>query len=127
MRARNDSYRVPSIGDPGKIWAITNRMYVSRADNGQPSAINYGWHGPNGKLRSAIPGLTCIQSVGTRHDDRHFDYSQVCVLVAGWCEVSEPGQSAPTWVKTESVYTTARLCKLVTEDGTPLRRVRYDT
>ncbi|HEX8106958.1 MAG TPA: hypothetical protein VF516_04475 [Kofleriaceae bacterium] len=127
MRARNDSYRVPSIGDPGKIWAITNQMYVSRARNGQPSAINYGWHGPNATLASVIAGLKCLQSVGTTHDDRHVDYSQVCVLVAGWCEVTEPGQSAPAWVKTESVYTSARLCKLVTEDGKPLARVRYET
>jgi hypothetical protein len=127
MRARNDSYSVPSIGDPGKIWAITNQMYVSRAHNGQPSAINYGWHGPRANLQSVIPGLKCLQSVGTTHDDRHVDYSQVCVLVAGWCEVTEPGQSGPTWVKTESVYTSARLCKLVTPDGAPLRRVRYES
>jgi len=127
MRARGDSYRVPSVGDPGKIWAISNEMYVRRAKNGQPSAINYGWHGPTAGSHAVVPGLKLIQSIGTTHDDTHIDYSQVCVLVSGWCEITEPGDTAPKWMRTEEVYTSRRLCRLVTHDGVPLARTRYNT
>ncbi len=126
MQARNNPYAVPSLGDPGKIWALHNRMYVSKADNNLPSAINYGWHGPKSSSQAVVPALKLIQSVGTRHDDAHLDYSQVCVLVSGWCEVTGPGQNEPQWMRTEAVYRSPTLCRLATHDGEPLSKTRYN-
>ncbi|MFT3768221.1 MAG: hypothetical protein QM820_22450 [Minicystis sp.] len=124
------------VADPGKIWAVTNDIYADRAETvtrrdgttypyRYKVAVNYGWHGKNMPLLAVTPGQTVIQSVGTRHDADHLDYSQVAVLVAGWCEVTRPGESGPTFMRTEDVYRDEILCRLVTHDGRPLTITRY--
>jgi len=138
MKARGDSLRVPSLGDPGKIWAITNGVYedkigtFTKKDGSTGSypykaAVNYGWHGGTAALQSVIPGLLCLQSIGQRHDDGHFDYSQVCVLVGGWCELTEPGDTGPRWIETREIYVTQKWCKLATHDGIPIKLLKYNT
>jgi hypothetical protein len=66
-----------------------------------------------------------IQNPGNCHGKGHIDYSQVFVVVAGWCEVTRPGQSAPTWVRTAEVYQSDELHKLATYEG-KLRKISYD-
>jgi hypothetical protein len=130
VMARDGLSAVPAIvADPGKIWAITGDVYADRVAPGTAyhykCAVNYGWHGHGAPLLAVTPGQTVVQSVGTRHDAAHFDYSQVAVLVAGWCEVTRPGEAAPTFLRTEDVYRDPALCRLVTHDGRPLAVTRY--
>ena len=121
------------LADPGKIWVITNtagERYVTYiAPNGQPTCKpdpageratpNYGWH------RSPTNIRDLIQGVGNCHGKGHIDYSQVFVVVAGWCEVTSPGASAPTWMRTAEVYQSDRLHPLVSYEG-KLRMIKYD-
>lgn len=137
--AASNATALPNIvADAGKIWAIHNSMYVAKTDAGAPSAINYGWHldpsdpkkslasktGPVSQPDKSKP-VGIVQAVGTKHDAGHFDYSQLGYLIAGWCQIVEPGATKPKWYRTEEVYRTAPLCNLVTHDGKPLTRTRY--
>lgn len=83
------------VGTVGKHWVIDNDL--SRKPG---MAMNYGWHfdGPNfqgigGEVTASLmkgPGsqyVRMIQGRGTRHDGRHSDYSQNCVLVSRSCIV----------------------------------------
>lgn len=118
----------PLLADPGKIWAITNDVYAKKAKDGNSAAVNYGWHVTKSwrdkKSAAVTPGQFVVQGPGTAHGAQHIDYSQVCVLVAGWCEIVEPGLP-PEWKLTMDVYTHPALCKLVTHDGRPLRVRSY--
>jgi hypothetical protein len=121
------------LADPGKIWVLTNtagntyKSYTTPA--GQPSCRpdpagtratpNYGWHRSPTNIRDVI------QNPGNCHGKGHIDYSQIFMVVAGWCEVTRPGQSAPTWVRTAEVYQSDELHKLATYEG-KLRKIRYD-
>jgi len=121
------------LADPGKIWALTNTVgdhyKAFTTPEGKPSCKadpaghratpNYGWHKSPSNIRDVI------QTVGNCHDAGHIDYSQVFVVVAGWCEVTRPGQSAPTWVPTAEVYQSDELHPLVSYEG-KLRKVQYD-
>jgi hypothetical protein len=99
-----------SIGTPGKIWAIATRMDTSQTnpENGAKyiCAINYGFHEGNAKP-------TVKQTAGARHDQRHKDYSQILVLVAGHCLVMGPDDTDYAWRTTESVYLSKDLGDLV--------------
>ncbi|NUQ74117.1 MAG: hypothetical protein HUU21_11230 [Polyangiaceae bacterium] len=137
MKAAGTTTTIPNIiGDPGKIWAVTNDVYANREEtvtrkNGTTytykykAAVNYGWHGRNLQSQAVTPGQTVIQSVGMRHDATHIDYSQVAVLIAGWCEVTKPGETGPTFMRTEAVYRDQTLCQLITHDAKPLTVTRY--
>lgn len=137
MKKAGTSSTIPNIvADPGKIWAVTNDIYankeetVTRKDGSTyqykyKAAVNYGWHGKNQQSQAVTPGQTVIQSVGTRHDAAHIDYSQVAVLIAGWCEVKKPGEAKFSFMRTETVYRDATLCKLVTHDGKALTVTGY--
>ena len=121
------------VADPGKIWALTNQLggTIGRGDR----AVNYGWHVhasrvKNGKWNgigleaSGTKGQWVIQGPGTRHDAYHIDYSQILLLVAGWCQVIFPGEENPRTMKTADVYRSKDLAHLVTYDGAPLRLIR---
>lgn len=120
------------LADPGKIWVLTNtagERYKTYRDGdklkckpdpaGERATPNYGWHRSPANIRDVI------QNPGNCHGKGHIDYSQVFVVVAGWCEVTRPGQSAPTWVRTAEVYQSDELHKLATYEG-KLRKIRYD-
>jgi hypothetical protein len=120
------------LADPGKIWAMTNtagdrykayhtpegRLTCKRDPAGERATPNYGWHRTPGNVRDVI------QTVGSCHGAGHIDYSQVFVVVAGWCEVTRPG-GAPTWERTAEVYQSDALHPLVSYEG-KLRMVTYD-
>ncbi len=148
------------IADSGKIWALMRRMgrkitKVVTDRDGNPvidpntqqprtytyrGAVNYGWHvSPSSKKPfktspAVTPGQRVIQPAAMAHDARHRDYSQLVILIAGWCEVTFPGESTPVWLETEKVYrgigrgnkADPELCHLVTFDGKPLKKTHYD-
>lgn len=126
----------PSIvATAGKCWAVTNAIYkpMERLEKGKvfkyKAVVNYGWHGPAHKslavTHTPARPFKIVQSVGTAHDEGHTDYSQMAYLVAGWCEVTEPGAATPKFMETETVYRTLPYCGLATHDAVPLTVVRY--
>lgn len=112
------------MADPGKVWVIDRKMGKVRKltceDPPRPTnfrqAVNHGWHKPGGKR---------IQNRGTCHGASHIDYSQICMLVAGWCEVKKPGKD-PKWFRTWRVYRSRKYSPLVTGGGERLKKIRYD-
>lgn len=129
------------VADAGKIWAIHEYLYADRESKHTTkdgkvvvtpykAAVNYGWHGTNQPLEpvsqpNSKVHMKVAQSVGTRHNALHWDYSQMGYLVAGWCEVLEPDAKAWRFERTEKVYRTKPLCNLVVHDGKPLARTKY--
>ncbi|MEZ4299446.1 MAG: hypothetical protein R3B70_31130 [Polyangiaceae bacterium] len=116
---------IDTVADPGKIWAVSNRLGTKV--NNLDRAINYGWH-VNIKPHETqwrgtpayvgvTPGLRLLQSEGGTHDCYHIDYSQILLLVAGWCVVEDPKGSTPKRMKTEEVYADKDLSELVNHDG----------
>lgn len=59
--------RTGLVANEGKHWVLTNR--IAGKDN---LAANYGWF---------VKGRRPVQTVGTRHDTAHTDYSQIVRLV----------------------------------------------
>jgi hypothetical protein len=133
LAARSTTRAPRLLGDPGKIWAITNDIGADRTSSSgtrYKAAVNYGWHASKGwpgqKYQASTRGQLVAQPLpGTAHSAQHIDYSQVCLLVAGWCEITLPGAPSPVWKRTEDVYRDPTLCKLVTHDGKPLRVTSY--
>jgi hypothetical protein len=88
------------ISTTGKHWIIDNSIADGRLIERFPVACNYGWpfEGPSFEgiqgevLATQAKGadgklLRLIQGRGTRHNNQHADYSQICVLVSLDCIV----------------------------------------
>lgn len=60
----------------GKAWILHPRL----GRNGV-TAVNYGWH-DKAAPGTGWSGLKMWQTVGTKHNDRHEDYSQTCACLA---------------------------------------------
>jgi len=114
-----------SLGVPGKIWAIADRMdtWVC-CSQWEVACINYGMH----KTMSWVKGKPVVtdiwQDPGGCHPWVHEDYSQIFTLVAGWCWVKGLDDTAASWKKTADVYMDKTLCKLVRNNG-PAPALRY--
>lgn len=80
----------------GKHWVLDNAL----ATKAVGTAMNYGWHFKGPSFQGSAFETTAtmmkdengqyvrlIQGRGTRHDMRHVDYSQICVLVSQECTV----------------------------------------
>jgi N-acetylmuramoyl-L-alanine amidase len=135
FNARPAGSAFPSLlADPGKIWAADRRMHQEMTKSSGHkfrAAINYGWHYvSSGTLGTpaVTPGLRLVQGNGCAadrcHDEGHADYSQVLVLVAGWCLVKRPGGAAQ-WTKTSDVYRSPELHRLVSHEAAPLTTIKY--
>ncbi len=126
------------VADPGKIWAIANRM-AGVIIAGLPAAINYGWHVQTSKVaisrknpkegtwgggpvKPAVspPGQWCVQWEEMGHNTAWIDYSQLLILAAGWCVVRTSGGGTYSAERTEDVYKNTSRAALVTADGKPL-------
>lgn len=95
-----------ALGNPGGIictvgkhWVIDNSIADGRLLYGFPVAMNYGWHfdgakfdGNSFEASASQPTVRLIQGRGTRHNLKHTDYSQICVLVSLDCTLD--GQPA---------------------------------
>jgi hypothetical protein len=116
-----------SLGTPGKIWAIADRMdtwvYCKAFQKWEFACINHGFHIKLDFVKGK-PVIRMHQNRGGCHPWSHEDYSQIFTLVAGWCLVQGPGESAPSWKKTVDVYLDRTLCKLV-RDSSPVPALRY--
>jgi len=116
-----------SLGTPGKIWAIADRMDTWVCcpffKKWEFACINHGFHKKltfvNGK-----PVADMWQNRGGCHPWVHEDYSQIFTLVAGWCWVKGLTESAASWKQTADVYKDRTLCKLVRDNG-PAPALRY--
>jgi len=81
------------ISTVGKHWIIDNSIADGRKLMGAPVACNYGWHfeklfeGKRWERSASDPNERLIQGRGTRHNMKHDDYSQNCVLVSLDCVV----------------------------------------
>jgi hypothetical protein len=121
------------LADPGKIWAIDHRMGIWMTKSSGERyrlAVNYGWHWSSASSRAVTPGLKVIQpnvclNAEKCHSVVHKDYSQVLVLVTGWCVVKRPGES-PEWRKTSAVYRSTELFRLVSHEASRPPHIRYD-
>lgn len=93
-------FTVGIIGTTGKHWVIDNSIADGRKLDGAEVACNYGWHFEGAKFDGQSFEVTAsqmkdakgqfvrlIQGRGTRHNLKHTDYSQVCVLVSRECTV----------------------------------------
>jgi len=116
-----------SLGTPGKIWAIADRMDTWSCcplfKQWVIACINHGFHNKIDYVQGkAIARM--IQNRGGCHSWDHEDYSQIFTVVAGWCLVKGLTESAAGWKKTADVYLDKTLCRLV-RDATPVPALRY--
>ena len=118
-----------SLGTPGKIWAIADRMDTwvccrdKRFQKWEFACINHGFHRKLMFVKGK-PVADMVQNRGGCHPWEHEDYSQIFTLVAGWCWVKGLNDSAPSWKKTADVYTDKTLSRLVRVNG-PVPALRY--
>jgi hypothetical protein len=108
------------INTVGKDWVVTNKLWKNGVPTGK--AANMGWlfEGPGKGEATRLPGVKAIQGVGTWHNGRHVDYSQVAHLVLR--EAILDGQP----VDLDVLYTTPEYAPLVSHEG-PLFDVRQPT
>jgi hypothetical protein len=90
--------------DCGKAWILSNRLSTP------VSAVNYGFYDKSAPYVSQ-GGLKMWQTVGTRHDRSHTDYSQTLILMSSSCEVD--GQS----VNVIDVMKDPKLSSLLSYEG----------
>lgn len=114
---------VKSLGTPGKIWAahpdIERWQWEEHGHFWYVCSINYGFH--TGKATAEA-----FQTPGSRHNTAHADYSQILVLVAGWCLVMGPNDKHFVWKPTADVYRSQDYAPLIRSIGRPLSRIRYE-
>ena len=117
-----------SLGTPGKIWAIADRMdtwvFCNFFCGWAFACINHGFHQKISWNAKGQPQANPFQNRGGCHDWEHDDYSQIFSAVGGWCWVKGQNETGPTWKRTETVYTDPILCHLVRDNG-PVPAVRY--
>lgn len=101
--ARHTALRGRLVANIGKHWVLSNKATQKRA-------ANYGWYVDAGGSVSAS-GRRMIQTLGTAHNGRHSDYSQVLRLVKD--ELSAHGQSMPLG----EALLDPELCPLVSSEG----------
>jgi len=135
------------VADPGKVWVLTTGISLSRAANyGFHVALGSVKRGTCPDLKDPAKKRACFMSnrpvievapattnrpldlnkqfvingVLKGHSPYHIDYSQILVLVAGWCEIFGPKDRLPTVMRTRDVYRDTTLCRLVNHDGVPV-------
>lgn len=110
------------INTVGKGWVLDNGMLDAfgkpKLLSGVPMAVNYGWafentyDGQKFDPSASAPSLVrVIQGRGYRHDCKHTDYSQMCLLVDRNCTVD--GQNADLL----DVFKDPELAKLASHEG----------
>lgn len=68
------------LRDVGKSWLIDNALQYSAG------AVNYGFYDPHAPYINP-QGIKMYQTIGTRHNQGHSDYSQVLFLMQTKCQV----------------------------------------
>lgn len=98
------------IRDVGKTWLVDNAIEQSAG------AINYGFYSSEG-LSVSLAGQKMWQTVGTRHDGVHEDYSQIILLMSAYCMLDG------VWAKVEDIMKDSTLCGLLSYSGV-IRKTR---
>jgi hypothetical protein len=87
------------VANEGKFWLTHSKLATEPIQDGQPSAVNYGWfltrplsYGHN--YQTTLPGILTVQGPYTGHGWDHEDYSQYVYLVARRVEVCAPAAVA---------------------------------
>lgn len=93
------------IRDCGKTWILSNQL------NLKPNvAINYGFYDPRAPYVNNV-GIKMWQTLGTRHNSAHTDYSQTLLVMSKTCEVD--GEE----MLVSDVMAHPVLCKLLSYEG----------
>ena len=100
------------VATVGKAWCLGNVLFAKLG-----RALNYGWHAKGATEHAVSDELMVWQSIGTRHNADHWDYSQTLRLVRRSCRVA--GAQASLY----DVLTDLELCRYLTHEG-PLRILR---
>lgn len=108
-------------GQTGLVRTVGKDWIIAKAISANPAtqAVNYGWHDPRAPYLSPS-GLHMWQTIGTRHNTAHVDYSQILTLVRG--DMLVDGVSRDL----EDVLRDSELAALVSDEG-PLRVTSYAT
>lgn len=93
------------VRDCGKVWILNNRLGLRNN-----IAINYGFYDPKAPYTSKS-GQQMWQTIGTRHNAYHTDYSQTLVLMSSTCQVD--GQQMSTY----EVMQSTTLNGLISDEG----------
>lgn len=93
------------VRDCGKAWILSNQFALR-----QNMAINYGFYDPKAPY-TGRRGLKMWQTIGTRHDSAHTDYSQTLIIMSSTCEVD--GQE----MAVDDVMKSRALCGLLSDEG----------
>jgi len=93
------------IRDCGKAWIISNQLGLHPNE-----AINYGFYDPNAPYTNRF-GIKMWQTLGTKHNSAHTDYSQTLLLMSSTCQVD--GQQ----MKVSDVMQSPTLCGLISDEG----------
>jgi hypothetical protein len=106
--------KYPGIADNcGKHWVLTNRLLTKPAG----TAANYGWYDPGAPYVSAS-GHKMWQTLGTKHNSQHTDYSQIFQPV--YEDMAVDGILRKVW----DVLADPELCHLISSEG-PISFLRY--
>ncbi len=121
------------VANEGKFWLTNQKLVTEPVQDGQPSAVNYGWFvtkspGYGHDYRTTLPGVMTIQGPYTGHGYKHDDYSQLVYLVARRVEVCHPagvaglGDDAGGWACTlpdgsEGVTSVYDMYRMIDEPG----------
>lgn len=93
------------IRDCGKAWILSNQLGAK-----PNAAVNYGFYDPHAPYTNNV-GIKMWQTLGTRHDSAHTDYSQTLFVMGKTCEVD--GET----MQVVDVMTDPTLCKLLSYEG----------
>lgn len=93
------------VRDCGKAWILSNQLGAK-----PNAAINYGFYDPHAPYANNV-GIKMWQTLGTRHDSAHTDYSQTLLVMSKTCEVD--GQE----MQVADVMKDPTLCKLLSYEG----------
>lgn len=102
------------IASVGKYWVLTNKLLSGKF--GASQACNYGWHSSTAPYAAVTPGLKVWQSVGSAHNNRHVDPSQVIRLMHRDAWLSRGGEPAE-YVDLRTVATDPELVPLISHEG----------
>lgn len=101
---KNRSKREGLFRDCGKTWILSNRLLDSQG------AVNYGFYDQHAAYANP-QGIKMWQTIGTKHNRFHTDYSQTLILMKSTCEID--GQI----MKITEVMSSQELSHLISYEG----------
>lgn len=97
--------RTGLVRDCGKAWVLSN--WLGRA---KTQAINYGFYDPAAIYKNPI-GIKMWQTLGSRHNYLHTDYSQTLILMEAVCEVDGEQMNVADVMRSPTLW------RLISDEG----------